>query len=343
MSAIHFYHHAAEARRALGLPGQPETDRVEELYPVLVNSYYLGLTDPAAGAGDPIFRQWHPDPRELDDRESSCDPLAEAEQMPVARIIHRFADRVVLLATGRCAMRCRFCFRKRAWTAGTELADISDAELAGARAYLDSHPEVKEVLISGGDPLFLPTARLERILDAVAASPAIEVIRVASRLPAVLPMAVSEEKIALLARYEGLWLATHFNHPREVSPEAESCLRQLVRAGIPVINQTVLLKGVNDDAAILEALFRKLIRLKVKPHYLFHVDPVRGVRHFATGIAAGLEALRAFRGRLSSLAVPTFAIDLPEGGGKVALQPSYEQDGCYFDIHESKLIPYPDR
>ncbi|MFA6717080.1 MAG: hypothetical protein WCS27_17005, partial [Victivallaceae bacterium] len=165
--------------------------------------------------------------------------------------------------------------------------------------------------------------------------------RLGSRVPAVMPSLVSPETIRMLGAYPGLWLLTHFNHPRELTTESLRLCRDLVGAGIPVLNQTVLLKNVNDDADVLEELFRGLIAAKVKPHYLYHVDPVRGVRHFATGIAKGLEIMKAFRARLSSLAVPTFAIDLPEGGGKVALQPDYRCDGKYPSVIDGRLIDYP--
>lgn len=336
-----FYTSAREAFEALGLALPPELEPVEARFPVYLNEYYLKLIDPADWKNDPIARQALPAPAELADESSSFDPLAEEEQMASPRLIHRFADRVVLLATGRCAIRCRFCFRKRAWTTGMELDDISDAELAAAVDYLRRTPAVREVLISGGDPLMLPFERFRTIVDAIAGVESIDIIRIATRIPAVWPQRIDDALCGYLRRIPGLWVATHFNHPRELSAEAEKACVRLVSAGIPVINQTVLLKGINDDAAVLERLFRSLVALRVKPHYLFHVDPVRGVRHFATGIEKGLEILRAFRPRLSSLAVPTFAIDLPEGGGKVALQPDYTAgDGCFLDIHERKRIKY---
>lgn len=340
MQRIHFYHTAAEAKKALGLPSSSADEAVEKRYPVLSNSYYLGLINPAAGENDPIYRQSLPDEAELQDECASCDPLAEEIQSPVPRVVRRYADRIVLLTTGKCAMRCRFCFRKRAWTTGSELKDITPEEIDAAAEWLRKTPEIREVLVTGGDPLFLPFHLLKRILDAVASVPTVEIIRLGTRLPVVLPMAVTQEKIDLLASYDCLWLALHFNHPREVTPEAAALCRTFASRGIPMINQSVLLKGVNDDAAVLEELFRKLIKCKVKPHYLFHVDPVRGVRHFATGIDKGLDILRAFRPRLSSLAVPTFALDLPEGGGKVALQPDYRQGDSFPDIADGHMIRY---
>ena len=338
------FYSSADALRAAGLPARPELEDVEKLYPVKINSYCLKQINPALGSNDPFYRQFLPDPEELADPDSSFDPLSEAEQMPVAKLIHRFPDRVVLLATFQCAVRCRFCFRKRTWCCGSSDTDLSDRELNMAVDYLRRTPTVREVLISGGDPLLLPFERLQKIVSAIAALENIEIIRVATRLPVTDPAAVDDKTIDFLAKTHGVWMATHFNHPAELTPESTALLRKIVASGIPVINQSVLLKGVNDHAGILEELFRKLVSLRVKPHYLFHVDPVRGVRHFAPGIECGLDIMRHFRRNLSSLAVPTFAIDLPEGGGKVALQPDYRDEyGRFPDIHNCRYIAYPDK
>ena len=197
------------------------------------------------------------------------------------------------------------------------------------------------LILTGGDPLMLSTYRLHEILKKLVSTGTISVIRIGSRVPVTWPERIDTKLVTMLAGFDGLWLMTHFNHPAEVTPESAAACRKFVKAGIPVLNQTVLLRGVNDDAAVLEKLFRELIRIQVKPHYLFHVDPVRGVRHFATGIEKGLEMLRAFRPRLSSLAVPAFAIDLPEGGGKVALQPDYRCGDGFVSINDVKVVKYP--
>ena len=300
---------------------------VEKSYPLLVNDYYLSLIDQKRPdlENDPIWRQCMPSNKELEDSSSSFDPLAEQKQMPVPRLIHRYPDRVVLLATGRCAMRCRFCFRKRTWANGQELTDITEKELSDICDYLRAKPQVSEVLVSGGDPLMLNPEKLQFLLGELSSIESISVLRLGSRVPVTQPSRITNETVEMLSAFPGLWLMTHFNHPRELTSESVSLCSKFVKAGIPVLNQTVLLKGVNDDAAVLEELFRGLVAIKVKPHYLFHVDPVRGVRHFATGIEKGLEILAVFRKKLSSLAVPTFAIDLPEGGGKVALQPGLQK------------------
>jgi len=336
-----FIFSAAEAARLLNTALPEQCGAVEQLYPVQITPYYLNLIDRRDPLSDPIWKQCMPDPGELLDPDASFDPLSEETQMPVSRVIHRFADRIVLLSTGRCAVKCRFCFRKRTWKTGAELPDISDRELEEACRYLKDNPQIQEVLISGGDPLMLSTSRLHEILTQLNSTGTISVIRIGSRVPVTWPERIDHEFISMLSGFDGLWLMTHFNHPAEVTPESAAACKKFIKAGIPVLNQTVLLRGVNDDAAILEKLFRKLIRIQVKPHYLFHVDPVRGVRHFATGIKKGLEILREFRPRLSSLAVPTFAIDLPEGGGKVALQPDYRCGDGFVSINNGKVVKYP--
>lgn len=338
-----FYNSYRDIMNKLQLPTDSAAEAVDAVYPCSANDYYLKLIDVDNLANDPIAKQVLPDLRELDDGESSFDPLSEVEQSPVSGLIHRFVDRAVLLATGRCAVRCRFCFRKRTWTDGLEeLPDLDDVGLAKISAYLRVHPEIREVLISGGDPLMLPFERLKKIITEISSIPSIDTLRVGSRMPVVWPQRVDSDIADFLGSIPGLWFATHFNHPQEVTAEATEACSRLIKAGVPIINQTVLLKGINDDAFILEDLFRKLIKIRVKPHYLFHVDPVRGVRHFATGIECGLDILRKFRSRLSSLAVPTFAIDLPEGGGKVALQPQYGFQNEFQDIFDQKKIIYPD-
>lgn len=338
-----FFTTSREALAFAGADIKENLEKIEAVYPVLLNEYYLSLIDWKNFHHDPIALQSFPRQAELDDEESSFDPLAEEEQMPVPRLIHRFKDRVVILANSHCAMRCRFCFRKREWAHGSSLPPLTDEELEKMLTYLQNHPEVREILLSGGDPLMIAEKRLLEILTRLKEVPSIEVIRVASRIPVVWPERITGSLARALGNIPGVWFATHFNHPREITPESSAACQRLVKEGVPVINQTVLLKGVNDRAEILEELFRKLIALRVKPYYLFHVDPVRGVRHFATGIECGLEILKTFRSTLSSLAVPTFAIDLPEGGGKVALQPDYCVDGKYPDIHGKKWIAYEEK
>jgi lysine 2,3-aminomutase len=321
------------------------SEAVEKVYPVQATEYYLKLIADKSGS-DPIWKQCMPDQAELGSGDVSEDPLFEEQQMPVPRLIRRFKDRAVLLTTGKCAVRCRFCFRKRYWATGNDLPNISDTEIETVIRFLLRNADIQEVLISGGDPLMLGNELLLNIIQRLKTIPHIGIIRIGTRMPVVLPSRIDSTLIDSLRQYSsGLWIMTHFNHSCEITDESISACRKFIDAGIPVLNQTVLLRGINDDSIILEKLFRNLIKINVKPHYLFHVDPVRGVGHFSTGIAAGLQILRNFRSELSSLAVPTFAIDLPEGGGKVALQPNYRSEcgtGCYYSILNDRVIQYPD-
>ncbi|HBC86845.1 MAG TPA: hypothetical protein DCZ94_07825 [Lentisphaeria bacterium] len=316
-----------------------EERKAAEIYPFLASNYYLGLIGKDL-KNDPVYRQCFPDARELlRKKELLEDPLAEEKQMPTPCLIHRYTDRVVLLVTNRCAVHCRFCLRKRNWKDGNDLKDISDKYLHEACKYIKGHDKIREVLISGGDPLMLETASLKKIIDSIVKIKNIDVIRIGTRMPVVLPSRIDSKLVRMLSKYQGLWVMSHFNHPVELTPESEEACRKLVKAGIPMLNQTVLLKGINDNAKILEELFRGLVKIRVKPHYLFHVDPAEGNIHFRTGIAPALEILRKLRPRLSSLCTPVFAIDLPEGGGKVPLLPDYCRGGRFLGIN-GREIPY---
>ncbi len=309
-------------------------------YPFLATNYYLGLIGNDL-RNDPVYRQCFPDRRELIRHKNlSTDPLCEEKQMPVPGLIHRYRDRIVLLVTNRCAVHCRFCFRKRKWKTGIANQDISDEYLQEAFKYIRRHERIKEVLISGGDPLMLETSRLKEIIDSLSKLKNIDVIRIGSRMPVVLPCRIDTRLVKMLSEVPGLWFLTHFNHPAELTDESAKACSMLTKAGIPVLNQTVLLKGINDDASVLEELFRGLARLQVKPHYLFHVDPAEGNAHFRTGVAKGLEIMEELRPRLSSICTPVFAVDLPEGGGKVPLQPDYRLGKKYLGINGRKIL-YP--
>ena len=314
---------ASQAAEMFNIELSNECREVDKIYPALISEYYLKLIDRNQLQTDPIWRQVMPDADELAVDGLIEDGLGEIAQSPTARLIHRYSDRVVLLTTGRCTTRCRFCFRKRTWRHGEELSDISDCELEDAINYLSKNSQIREVLVSGGDPLTLSNQRLQTIIKKINRVKSIDVIRIASRIPVTQPQRIDGKLINILSTAGNVWFLTHFNHPHEITEQSTNVCRALINAGIPVLNQTVLLKGINDNADILEELFSKLVRIKVKPHYLFHIDPIHGVWHFATGIKRGLEIMRKLRPRLSSLATPTFAIDLPNGGGKVNLQPDY--------------------
>jgi lysine 2,3-aminomutase len=313
-------------------------------FPIAVTPYYASLIqdfDPS----DPIFAQAVPQPQELQD--PPClrdDPLEEDEDMPVAGLVHRYPDRALLLATTTCAMYCRHCTRKR--VAGQREGTLGSRQLARQVSYLQAHPEIRDVVISGGDPLTMSTPALERVLAAVRSVPSVEIIRIGSRTPVTLPMRIDHELVSMLRRYAPLWLNTHFNHPRELTPEAIEACGMLVDAGIPVGNQSVLLRGINDDPDTMEALLRGLVRSRVRPYYLYQCDLVRGVEHFRTPLARGLELMEHLRGRVSGLAIPTFVVDLPGGGGKIPLTPSYVvSTGVGRTVlrnSEGMLVAYPD-
>lgn len=292
-----------------------------ERYPPLATPYYLSLAD-LDDPDDPIRRQILPDPAEIAPAwTAAADPLGEQDNSPVFGLVHRYPDRALILLNARCAVHCRHCLRKRNW--GRELA-WSQPRFERALRYLREHQEIREVILSGGDPLLSEDATISRWLRALAGLPRVSSLRIGSRLPVVLPQRFTDEFCAMLGESPGAWLATHFNHPRELTGEAGAACRRLLRAGVPLVNQSVLLKGVNDRAEVLRELGLGLLRIGVKPYYLFHGDPVAGTRHFRTGIRRGLEIMAELRGTVSGLAIPAFAIDLPDGGGKLALTP----DSC---------------
>ncbi len=285
----------------------------------VVTDYYLSLAD-RLDPDDPILAQCLPSAAEAGDMATGeDDPLDEERFSPLHGLVHRYPDRVLLLATSTCFVRCRHCNRRRLWDRPGEL--LTDAALEAVRSYVIAHPSVREVILSGGDPLTLPNGRLDAILSVVRSIPGIEAVRIGTRAPVVLPDRVDDALCGMLARHAPVWINTQFNHPREVTPGAgEACLR-LLRAGCPVGNQTVLLRGVNDSAAIQSELCRALQRWGVRPYYLFLCEDVRGARHFRTGVEQAVSIIGELRRSLGGLAVPNLAVDLPHGQGKVVLLP----------------------
>jgi lysine 2,3-aminomutase len=287
--------------------------------PIRITPYYLGLIDPSDPAC-PIRRQCVPDGREADVVEGDLpDPLGEVSHEVAPHLVQRYPDRVLLLSTDRCAVYCRFCTRSR-MVGGGEGA-VSLEALAPAFAWLRAHPEVRDVIVSGGDPLAMATDRVARLVAAVREVPSVETIRLATRVPVTLPMRITRELLRALRPYHPIWVMTHFNHPKEVTSEAFDACTRLADAGFPVMNQTVLLAGVNDDEAVLEGLFRALVRARVRPYYLLQADPVQGSSHMRTPLARGLEIVSRLQGRLSGIALPKFICDTPGGRGKVPLGP----------------------
>ena len=290
--------------------------------PVGVSRYYAALADSLDPVSDPIAAQFvRTDAEDVVLPHECADPLEESRFMPVPRLIHRYPNRVLLLASERCATYCRHCFRRH--FTGQSDGQIKPQDLAQAAAYVGAHPEVDEVLISGGDPLMLDDGRLADILDAMHAAVGARMLifRIATRMPVVLPARVTRALGALLRTHgKGrVWVVTQVNHPREITSAFAKAIDCLVDQGVPVLNQAVLLRGVNDDLDVLTELFGGLLRVRVKPYYLFQGDLAAGTSHFRTTIDAGLDLMDGLRDRLSGMAIPTYAVDLPDGGGKIAL------------------------
>jgi lysine 2,3-aminomutase len=314
----------------------------EDLLPVRITDYYLSLIGDSPD--DPIRRQAVPRVQELDSRDYELhDPLGEHRFRVTDRLIHRYRDRVLLLVTDSCAMYCRHCFRRH--FSGRRLGLIADRDLDAVSGYLGAHPEVTEVILSGGDPLTVPTERLRALVAALRSPRPDVVFRVGTRLPVVAPTAVNDALVSVLADASPLWVVTQFNHPRELTPASAAAVSKIAAAGLPLVNHTVLLRGVNDSVATLEALFHGLVANRVKPYYLFQGDLARGTAHLRVPLRRGLELVRALRRRISGLAMPTYAVDLPGGGGKIPLTESYlvdEQNGRYlFTGPEGGTFTYP--
>lgn len=314
-------------------------EKVRLIYPEQINAYCKDLI---ARCPD-IAPMYCADPRELDSAGLETDGLGENHLSPFPHLIRTYRDRAVLLTTAKCFSRCRFCFRKRIWR--TDLAMMEDPpqeELDAICAWLKEHPEVDDILMSGGDVMTLSDDKIFNMINMLKATGTVGTIRICSRAPGVQPDRISDGFAARLAAVDGIWFVCHFNHPDELTPEAEAACRKLVAHGVPMLNQAVLLKGVNDRTEILHKLFKRLSQLRVKPHYLFHVDPVEGVAHFATGVRRGLEIMDDFRDTLSSVARPDFALDLPDGGGKVLLTPDHcDEEGRYWSKVKQEFMLHP--
>lgn len=314
-------------------------EAVVQRYPMRITPHYLSLIE---AVGDPIWRQCVPDLRELNDA-GLVDPLGEENLSPVASIIHRYPDRVIFLVSGSCAGYCRFCTRKR--KVGCREMSLSFRELRDGIDYIANTPQVRDVIFSGGDPLLLPDSVLGDLLARVHAIPHVEIIRIGSRIPVTLPERITDQLCQLLKRFAPLYLNTHFNHPRELTPAAAAACAKLADAGIVLGNQTVLLRGINDQPEILAELFRGLLRMRVRPYYLHQMDLVCGTEHFRTSVKTGLKTLKSLRGPVSGLASPYYVIDLPRGKGKVPLLPndvSHEGDKLLIRTASGEWVEYRD-
>ncbi len=284
--------------------------------------YYACVADRQA-LQDPVRRMILPTSEELQTTRGQqvSDPLGERKHSPRERLIHRYPDRVLFLVTDQCSLYCRYCLRKH--FTGQEQAFVGSKDYESALAYLREARGVREVILSGGDPLTLGDARLERVLYDLRAIDHVEIIRVGSRMPVVCPMRVTEDLVAMFRRYKPVYFMTHFNHPKELTEDAAMALERLVDHGIPTYNQMVLLNGINNHAAVVQALSRRLLYLRVKPYYMFQCDPSEGSEHFRTSVENSVEIQRELWGRLSGLAMPNLSIDIPGGGGKVGVVPDF--------------------
>ncbi len=299
-------------------------ERLEEKYKLAIPPYYFSLID-VDDPADPIGLQSLPSALE----QSSTagveleDPLDEDKDSPVPGLTHRYPDRALLVTTHVCTMYCRFCTRKRVTMDrdGWDAPNHNDQRMV---QYVRDHQEIRDVIVSGGDPLSLPVARLRWFVTELAAIDHLDVIRLGTRVPVTLPQRLFDaDLIDMLKRAGKIWIQTHFNHPREITPASAEACRNLINAGMPVSNHAVLLKGVNDSVATMRELVRGLLRIKVRPYYLFHCDPVTGAGHFRTSVWKGIEIIEGLRGHVSGLAVPTYVVDGLHGAGKIPLMPNY--------------------
>ena len=304
----------------------PRLAQAAEAMAIAITPEMTALIDRSDPARDPIARQFVPSAAETEiSSDELADPIGDQARSPVKGIVHRYPDRVLLKPLHVCPVYCRFCFRREKVGPGGEA--LSAAELAAALAYIRDRPEIWEVILTGGDPLMLAPRRLAELIAALDDIGHVGVLRIHSRVPIVDPQRVTEELVAALRpRRAALWFGVHCNHPRELAPAPRAALARLADAGIPLMGQTVLLAGINDDVETLDRLMRALVTARVKPYYLHHPDLVRGTGHFRVSVERGQALMKALRGRLSGLAQPTYVLDVPGGHGKVPIGPAYLGD-----------------
>ena len=328
------------------IPESPEyreqLKKVGEIYPIRINSYFLNQIQ---GPNDPLWKQVVPTIEELDDYTDgdilTADPLNEEGDMPVPELVHRYPDRVLLMINNQCPIVCRFCTRKR--KIGFPGVVTRDTLRQGIE-YIRNNPEIRDVIMSGGDPLLVPDKELDRILGELRSIPHLEIIRIGTRVPGTLPSRITENLCSILKKYHPLYFNMHFNHPSEITPEVEKSCAMLANIGIPLGSQTVLLKGVNDNSQTMKELMLKLLKNRVKPYYIYQADMTEGTDHFRTSVEKGLDILRDLMGHISGMAVPYFVIDAPGGGGKVRLLPNsiveQNKDEVVITNYEGKVFRY---
>ena len=325
---------------------QAETNEVEQClsaFRMAITPYYASLINPD-DPEDPVRKICVPRIQETYPcADDMADPLGEENDSPVPNIVHRYPDRVLFLTTLCCSTYCRYCTRRR--VVGEEDRVITEAAMKKAVAYIRSHTEIRDVLISGGDPLVMRTEKLERIIGELRAIPHVDIIRIGTRVPVVLPMRIDGELLSMLQKYQPIWINTHFAHPREITEHSARACAAIVDAGFPLGNQTVLLRGINDSAEILKELFLKLVHMRVRPYYLYQCDLARGIGHFRTTVDTGINIMHALTGNISGYAVPKFVIDTPGGGGKIPVNYNYviakNEQEVVMENYRGKIYSYP--
>jgi lysine 2,3-aminomutase len=314
--------------------------KLDKFFQARINPYYLSLI---RYPGDPIWLQCVPDEKELEDIDGPEDPLNEDDMSPVPNITHRYPDRALFLVTSQCGLYCRFCTRKRKVGNSNK---ISLRNLESAFNYLAQHTEISDVILSGGDPLMHTDAMLEKILIRLREIKHIQVIRLGTKMPCVLPQRITPKLCNMLKKYHPIYVNTHFNHPWEITEESTKACNMLSDAGIPVGNQCVLMKGVNDNPDTMKELMKKLLAIRVRPYYIYQADLTKGANHFRTPIEVGLNIMDKLRGHISGLAVPQFVIDAPGGGGKIPMLPNYvisrDEDKIILRNYKYNVYEYPD-
>jgi lysine 2,3-aminomutase len=285
-----------------------------------ITPYYFSLIK-KFDYSDPVFSMCVPNIKELHNPSFlKNDPLNEEEDTVVDGLVHRYQDRALIISTSQCAMYCRFCTRKR--IAGSSTYYLSDCQLNKIIDYLKSHPEIKDVIISGGDAFTMSNSKLENIISKVRSVESVDIIRIGTRTPVVMPQRITNELVDMLNKYHPLFVNTHFNHPNEITEESKNACLKMINKGIPVNNQSVLLKGINDEPETMIELCRNLLKIRVRPYYLFICDLVKGVEHFRTSINTGVKIMDRLRGRVSGLGIPQLILDSPEGKGKIPILPT---------------------
>jgi lysine 2,3-aminomutase len=308
-------------------------------YPMRITPYYLSLIKSNTCA---IFKQVIPDIQEITNDQMAEDPLYEDLQSPVPNLIHRYPDRVLFMVSSQCPVYCRFCMRKRKM--GNPFI-VSQKTVSDGIAYIKQNRYIHEVILSGGDPLLLEDEELHSIMHQLRSITHIEIIRIHTRIPCTLPQRIRPALADMLRKHHPVFMKIHFNHPDEITDESSSACAILADAGIPLGSQTVLLKGINNDPVIIKQLMQSLLKIRVKPYYLHHPDPVCGTAHFRTTIKEGRDIMKKLRGHISGLCIPSYMIDLPKGGGKVPILPEYKkeykEDSFTIENYHGKMFKYP--